>query len=104
MTMDYHGARYTGALLFDDNVSCEQMYKLLQRCCGLLTLDIGNLDVPLDFDLVNIYRKALACQTWHFCTNCSHWPAEDFEQLTILPESGQLCNECKTLREARNCQ
>jgi hypothetical protein len=104
MTMKYDGAEYTGALLFDDNGSCEHVYKLLRRYYGVLIVDIGNLDVPFDLDTANIYRKASACQTWHSCTNCSHWPDDDFEQCTELPAAAELCNECKTLREQRNCQ
>jgi hypothetical protein len=104
MTMEYDGVEYTGALLFDDNLVCEQMGKLLQRYRGLLILDIGNLDVPVHVELACTYRKASACQTWHFCSNCSHWPDDDFEQVIMLPENSQLCNECKTLREERNCQ
>jgi hypothetical protein len=104
MTMEYEGSQYTGALLFDDNISCEQVYKLLRRYYGLLILEIGNLDLPLDLDAASIYRKASACQTWHSCANCSHWPENDFEQRAVLPDTGQLCNECKTLREQQNCQ
>lgn len=37
MTMEYDAGEYTGALLFDDDVSCEQVYKLLHRCYGLLS-------------------------------------------------------------------
>lgn len=104
MIMEYDRAEYTGALLFDDDVFCEQVYKLLQRCYGLRILEIGNLDVPFDLDFASTFRRASACQTWHCCTNCSHWPADDFEQLSILPENGELCNQCKTLSEERNCQ
>jgi hypothetical protein len=104
ITMEYGGAPYTGALLFDENASFEHLYKLLQRYYGSPIVDIGNLDVPLSLNMASTYRKASACQTWHFCSNCSHWPEDDFEQLTVPPEIAQLCNECKTLREVGNCQ
>jgi hypothetical protein len=104
LTMEYAGTQYTGALLFDDDLSCAQVYKLLQRYYESLILEIGNLEVPFDLELPSVYRKGSACQTWHFCRNCSHWPEDDFQELTILPEMGELCNQCKMLQEERNCQ
>jgi hypothetical protein len=79
------------------------VYNLLRRYQGLPIIDVGNLDVPLQLDSATMYRKASDCQTWHFCTNCSHWPEADYEELAAAPESGELCNQCKTLREERNC-
>jgi hypothetical protein len=40
------------------------------------------------------YRKAAAGDTWHHCSDCSHWPSEDFLSSNNLPDSAQLCNEC----------
>jgi hypothetical protein len=104
MTMEYDGAHYTGALLFDDNAACAQVYSTLRRYCGASILAVGSLDVPLDLDELTTYRKASACQTWHCCMNCSHWPEDKFEQRPMLPDGGELCNECKTLQEHGNCQ
>jgi hypothetical protein len=49
--------------------------------------------------MANTYRKASGCQTWHFCSNCSHWPEEHYEEQVVVPGTGQLCNECKVLRD-----
>jgi hypothetical protein len=55
--------------------------------------------------MANTYRKASGCQTWHFCSNCSHWPKEDYEEQGVVPGTGQLCNECKVLRDVDlNCR
>jgi hypothetical protein len=104
LTMEHAGSQYTGALLFEDDLSCGKVYRLLRRYYGFLIFDIGNLDVPLDLDLAITYRKQSAYQTWHCCSNCSHWPEADFEELNSLPENGELCNQCRTLQEERNCQ
>jgi hypothetical protein len=55
--------------------------------------------------MANTYRKASDCQTWHFCSNCSHWPEEHYEEQVVVPGTGQLCNECKVLRDVDlNCR
>lgn len=43
-----------------------------------------------------IYRKSKAEDSWHVCRNCSKWPTEDYDENPINPETGQLCNECKS--------
>jgi hypothetical protein len=103
LVIDHDGEQYTGCLLFDDTFFSEQMCNFLKGYYGMLTNALGDLDVPLDLNLVNSYRKASDCQTWHFCSNCSHWPEDDYEQQTVTPEDGELCNECKALRQEQNC-
>jgi hypothetical protein len=53
--------------------------------------------------MARIYRKSNDSVTWHFCRNCSYWPAEDYEDQMQPPGTGQICNECKALLVARNC-
>ena len=38
-------------------------------------------------------RKKIGSDTWHFCTNCQHWPESGY---TTGPGqiSGERCNEC----------
>jgi hypothetical protein len=104
LVIDHEGAQYTGCLLLDDRIFCEQLCNFLQRFCGMLIKEIGNLELPAALDLVSIYRKASGCQTWHFCSHCSHWPEEDFIQQSMPPATGQLCNECKTLLQEQDCR
>ncbi|HEY3304719.1 MAG TPA: hypothetical protein VGL70_14405 [Candidatus Binatia bacterium] len=58
------------------------------------------------------YRRALetdACRkkndgdTWHFCSNCSNWPAKNYDEQTSPPMFGELCNECKAKRRDGTC-
>jgi hypothetical protein len=90
--------------LFDDNAFSQQMCALLKSYYGMPINAIGNLDFPLDLDLASSYRKVSACQTWHFCSNCSHWPEDDYVEQNMAPENGELCNECKALRQEQNCR
>lgn len=48
------------------------------------------------------YRRKKGSDTWHFCKNCSKWPTEDYEVRNTKPE-GELCNECRSKEENRNC-
>ncbi|HKV12585.1 MAG TPA: hypothetical protein VJ725_30855 [Thermoanaerobaculia bacterium] len=49
------------------------------------------------------YRKKRGKDTWHFCSNCSNWPATDFDTSTSKPTSGEFCNECQGKRANGNC-
>ena len=104
LTMDDGGGLYTGCLLFDDNASCQRVACVLRGCYGMLIRDIGGLDLPAEaFDLARGYRKISSSQTWHFCSNCSHWPNETYEWQMVPPETAELCNECKTLQQQLSC-
>jgi hypothetical protein len=103
LTMEHAGSHYVGCLLFDDQTYCERVEALLRSCYGMLIEEIGDLDKPLPLDLANTYRKASDCQMWHCCTNCSHWPEENYIEELMLPTAVPLCNECKSLQQDQNC-
>lgn len=48
-------------------------------------------------------RKGVAYDTWHFCTNCSKWPKENYDVRYTKPTDGELCDECKGKEKAKNC-
>jgi hypothetical protein len=104
LVIDDDGEQYTGCLLFDDDSFSVLMCNFLKRYYGMPTHAIGNLDVPLDLSRASAYRKAPDCQTWHLCSNCSHWPEKDYEEQTMAPQDGELCNECKALRQEQSCR
>ncbi len=54
--------------------------------------------------MANTYRKVKGSDTWHFCANCSRWPASNYDEQYSKPTSGELCNECKAKKEAGNCK
>ena len=104
LAMDYGGALYTGCLLFDDNESCQRVVEVLRCCYDMFIRDIGGLDLPTTpFNLPRTYRKILDSKTWHFCSNCSHWPHENYKRQMLPPGSDELCNECKTLQQQLSC-
>ncbi len=59
------------------------------------------------------FRRARGGDAWHFCQNCSSWPADDFEEAAPandygldnppVPPGGVQCEECKSLRDSREC-
>ena len=48
------------------------------------------------------YHKARDSELWHFCMNCSDWPAKDFDELSSAQnEPGErICAECNAGRAA----
>lgn len=49
------------------------------------------------------YRRRKGNDTWHFCTNCSNWPASGYDAQTNKPTSGEFCNECLAKRDNGTC-
>jgi hypothetical protein len=49
------------------------------------------------------YRRRRGGDTWHWCRNCSTWPDADFEETTVKPRVGELCNECKAKEKMGAC-
>jgi hypothetical protein len=55
--------------------------------------------------LTREYRRHPACQTWHFCTNCSQWPgALDYIASAEIPGDSEVCNECIARSNAGDCK
>ena len=50
------------------------------------------------------YRRGQSADTWHWCANCSQWPAEDYIEREAKLGTGELCNECMAKDLTRNCQ
>lgn len=42
-----------------------------------------------------VFRKTRAGDTWHFSSDCSHWPQDDYIVLEAPPQVGAYCNECE---------
>lgn len=50
------------------------------------------------------YRRRKEHDTWHWCRDCSTWPAYDYEEATSSSRpTGELCNECNAKQIAGNC-
>jgi GT2 family glycosyltransferase len=59
------------------------------------------------------YRRRSGEADWHFCQNCSQWPVAAFEEAAPVgdygldklpaPPGGVECEECKSLRERKEC-
>jgi hypothetical protein len=43
--IDHEGSLYMGCLLFDDEIVCAQITKILQGCCNRPIAEIGSLDL-----------------------------------------------------------
>lgn len=48
------------------------------------------------------YRKRKIADTWHWCANCSKWPASDYDSRNTRPEY-DLCVECKAKEKDGRC-
>jgi uncharacterized protein (DUF433 family) len=50
------------------------------------------------------YRRKKGHDTWHWCRNCSTWPASDYEERAVSDEfAGELCNECHAKEKSSRC-
>lgn len=49
------------------------------------------------------YRRRIDSESWHFCTNCSTWPINNYQEQIGTPGMGEFCNECKAKSEKGNC-
>jgi hypothetical protein len=48
------------------------------------------------------YRRSEHGSTWHWCTNCSTYPTEDYFTRSSRP-NGDLCNECIAKAQEKRC-
>jgi hypothetical protein len=54
--------------------------------------------------MANTYRKLHDSDTWHFCSNCSHWPTSGYATRADRPSHKELCAECRAKKVNDNCQ
>jgi hypothetical protein len=52
------------------------------------------------------YRKAVGSAVWHFCSNCSTWPTEDYITSSRPQQIGNevLCSECVARHDIGECE
>lgn len=50
-----------------------------------------------------VFRRAQQSATWHYCRNCSGWPAEEYTEQPEIPP-GDQCDECRSLWDAGECR
>jgi hypothetical protein len=49
------------------------------------------------------FRRRRGSDMWHFCSNCSEWPKNDYEERMTNPATGLFCNECLRKRAGGAC-
>lgn len=50
------------------------------------------------------YRRPSGSDVWHWCSNCSRYPATDYETSPSTPRTGELCRECRKREEGGDCR
>ncbi len=50
-----------------------------------------------------VFRRPAQKDTWHYCRNCSAWPAEEYVDQAEIPSDNQ-CEECRSLWDAGECR
>ena len=50
------------------------------------------------------YRRRRNGDTWHWCSNCSKYPQDNFEKRHTKPITGKFCEECIIRSQNRNCR
>ncbi len=86
-----------------DYVFSSPLVTFCPYCCTQLHIGSGPAGpdaaylrrVDLREETEAIYRKPAGGNIWHFSESCSGWPTEEFLQMEIQPDIGELCGECK---------
>ena len=50
------------------------------------------------------YRRTINTEIWHFCSNCSGWPTENYIVTKNFPLTYQICNDCLSKNQSGDCQ
>jgi hypothetical protein len=50
-----------------------------------------------------LFRRVRGADVWHFCHNCSGWPAADYDEQEPAPGSGE-CPECRSKWDRGDCE
>lgn len=49
------------------------------------------------------YVRGSKMDRWHWCKNCTQYPMYIYQKTSVEPSSN-LCEQCKTKEDNRNCQ
>jgi DNA-binding NtrC family response regulator len=41
-----------------------------------------------------LYRRKQQSEVWHFSSDCTQWPGENYVEHQQVPSAGEMCNEC----------
>ena len=94
--IEHEGEDYLGALLFDDQLACDQVYGLLLGQRGEPIRKIGEIDVPERETPVIIQRRRRMCKACGSLDNCDFKVVDDVWR-TAVPIEYQteiLCRKC----------
>jgi len=56
--------------------------------------------------MIESYRKAVGSNVWHFCSNCTTYPTENYVS-SLIPqraENTELCTECLARHAIGDCE
>src|SRR5258706_15300460 len=97
------GERFTFPRLTMDKVRALPLPAPCPHCGSRPTItaekSILHRIVDLRGEKGGMYRKPAGGDTWHFIEKCSKWPTQNFVELEMPPQIGELCNECKCKAE-----
>jgi CheY-like chemotaxis protein len=49
------------------------------------------------------FRRKRGQEVWHFCENCTTWPAADYDEQNSVRRYHELCNECCVKSQLATC-
>jgi hypothetical protein len=49
-------------------------------------------------------KRKNGSDTWHFCSNCTLWPTSNYDERSVKPTTGDLCNQCKAKQKDNDCK
>jgi hypothetical protein len=94
--IEYEGEEYLGALLFDDQFACHQLYKLLSNHRGEPIHEIGETDIAEQESNAKIKLRPGRCKACGSLENCDFTVVDDVWR-TAVPIQYQheiLCMKC----------
>jgi hypothetical protein len=76
----------------DEDISVENL--LAGKPSGESQTSLKNWLTQRFLGTITRYRKRRDAATWHFVETCSTWPGSDYEEQSVKPVTGVLCQEC----------
>jgi len=67
---------------------------ILERANQFYPLAAPYIEKALTSVIGGEYRKPTTGDTWHLCSDCSHWPMDDYVSTQEAPDNSTICNEC----------